>query len=205
MTNFKPTYKKPGDLIRSEDWNAMQDELVALRKYINNMTRSITLTTLESPIGKSNPLSKGVAEELDYGTDVLGLITRQYYSGEGDISEICKFGIIDYADIIYYWAGAIKGDKSTLDVTLEYFDGTIYTSENLFIHELSKLRPKGNNNPWVEYLYSPNQKLWYKYALRNPSPERGIRFVTFRDISPESGVRIANVIQYTTRIWPLER
>jgi hypothetical protein len=200
---FEPNYKKPGDLIRSEEWNTLQDELVVLRKYIENMTRSITLTALESPTGKSRNLKTDVPEEFNYGTDVLGLITSQYVSGEKEIAEICKFGIIDYADVIYYWSGAIKGDQHALEITLEFFDGTIFTSENLFIHEWSKLRPKGNQNPWVEYLYSPNQRLWYKYGLKNPSPEKSIRFITFRDTSPESGVRIANVLQYTTRVAPL--
>lgn len=201
---FQPNYKKPGDLIRSEEWNTLQDELVVLKNYIESMTRSITLTALESPSGKAQNLKTNVSEEFDYGTDVLGLITKQYISGEQETAEICKFGVIDRADILYYWAGAIKGDQQALEITLEFFDGTIFTSESLFIHEWSKLRPKGNYNPWVEYLYSPNQRLWYKYALKNPSPEKSIRFITFRDTSPESGIRIANVLQYTTRIAPLE-
>jgi hypothetical protein len=201
---YKPERKKPGDLIRSEDWNALVDEVIFLRKYIGNMTRSVTLTHLESPSGKSQLLSSGVQEEFNYGTDVLGLITRQFYTTGEEIGEVCKYGLIDYADIIYYWAGAMNGDRKALEITLEYFDGTNYTSDSLLIHEWSKLRPKGKENPWVEYLYSPNQRLWYKYALKNPSPDKGIRFITFRDTSSETGIRIANVLQYVTRIWPLE-
>ncbi len=201
---FKPDYKKPGETIRSEDWNRIQDELVALRKYTSNMTRSTMLTGLESPIGTSQSLSTGENEEFDYGIDVLGLITKQYYLGSGDVGDICRFGITDYADIIYYWSGAANGDKEGLQISLEYFDGSEWTADNLYIHEWSRLRPKGEKNPWTEYLYSPNQHLWYKYALRNPNPEKGIRFISFKDTSPIAGVRIANVMQYVTRLWPLE-
>lgn len=201
---FKPDYKKPGDTIRSDDWNKVQDELVDLRRYIKNMTRTTILTGLESPIGTTQPLSQSDSAEFDYGTSVLGLITRQYYLGSGDVGDICKFGITDYADIIYYWSGAASGDKESLQISLEYFDGTEKTSENLFIHEWSRLRPKGEKNPWNEYLYSPNQRLWYKYPLKNPSPEKAIRFITFKNTSPVAKVRIANVMQYVARIWPLE-
>jgi hypothetical protein len=201
---FKPDYKKPGDTIRSEDWNKVQDELVGLRKYISNMTRSTTLTGLESPTGTSQSLSAGASDEFDYGINVLGLITKQYYLGREDTGTICKFGITDYADVIYYWSGAANGDKECLQISLEYFDGTEWTSENLFIHEWSKLRPKGAKNPWNEYLYSPNQRLWYKYPLRNPSPEKGIRFITFINTSPVAKVRIANVMQNVARVWQLE-
>ena len=200
---FEQTYKKPGDLIKSEEWNEILEELVNLRKYIENMTRSITLTSLISPIGDSQSLSKDVPEEFDYGINVMGLITKQYYVGESETGRICKFGIHDFADIIHYWSGAAKGDIEALRITLEYVDGTIFNSESLFTHEWSNLRPKGDNNPYVEYLQSPNQRLWYKYELENPNPKMGIRYITFEDVSEESAVRIANLLQYVTRVKPL--
>ncbi|MCE8426288.1 MAG: hypothetical protein J5U17_10995 [Candidatus Methanoperedens sp.] len=200
---FEPTYKKPGDLIRSEEWNKIIDELMDLRKYIESMTRSVTLTSLESPVGASCKLSTDAPEDFNYDMDVIGLITKQYYV-EKELGEICRFGIHDSADIIYYWSGATKGDRDALQITLEYVDGSTFNSEKLFIHEWSKLRPKGDKNPYVEYLQSPNQHLWYRYGLRNPSPEKEIRYITFEDVSVESGVRIANVIQYVTRVIPLK-
>jgi len=198
---FEPIYKKPGDLIRSDEWNKIMDELVYLKKYIESMSRSVTLTSLLSPTGISRNLSTDVPEDFNYGIDVMGLITKQYTGGEK--SEICRFGINDYADIIYYWSGAAKGDRELLQIILEYVDGTTFTLENLFIHEWSKLRPKGNKNPYVEYLQSPNQHLWYRYGFENPSPEKEIRHVTFEDISAEKVVRIANIVHYSTRVKPL--
>ncbi len=200
---FEPAYKKPGDLIKSDEWNKIIDELVFLRKYIESMSRNVTLTSLSSPIGISRNLSTDVPEDFNYGIDVMGLITKQYYMGEKETGEICRFGINDSADIIYYWSGAAKGDSESLKITLEYVDGTTFSSEKLFIHEWSKLRPKGNKNPYVEYLQSPNQRLWYRYGFENPGPEKEIRYITFEDISTDSAVRIANVIQYTTRVKPL--
>lgn len=201
--DFEPTYKKPGDLIKSEEWNEILEELIGLRKYIENMTRSVTLSSLISPLGDSKSLSTDVPDKFNYGTDVMGLITKQYYVGETEKGYICKFGIHDFADIIYYWSGAAMGDNEALKISLEYVDGTIFNSENLFIHEWSNLRPKGGNNPYVEYLQSPNQRLWYKYELVNPSPEKGIRYITFEDVSEESAPRIANILQYVTRVKPL--
>lgn len=200
---FEPLYKKHGDLIKSDEWNKIIDELVELRKYIENMTRSVTLTSLLSPTGVSYSLSRDVPDDFNYERDVMGLITRQYYVGAKETGEICTFGINDAADIIYYWSGASKGDVEALQITLEYVDGTSFVSDKMFIHEWSKLRPKGNKNPYVEYLQSPNQRLWYKYAIGNPSPEKEIRYMTFEDISAGSAVRIGNVLHYVTRIKPL--
>jgi hypothetical protein len=200
---FEPTYKKPGDLIKSDEWNKILDEMVELKKYIENMTRSVTLTSLSSPTGVSYSLSRDVPDDFNYDRDVIGLITRQYYVREKETGEICTFGINDFADIIYYWSGAAKGDTQALKVILEYVDGTTFVSEKLFIHEWSKLRPKGNKNPYVEYLQSPNQRLWYRYPLENPSPEKEIRYITFENVSSETAVRIGNVLHYVTRIKPL--
>ncbi|HLB69441.1 MAG: hypothetical protein OIN88_13425 [Candidatus Methanoperedens sp.] len=200
---FEPINKKPGDLIKSDEWNKMIDELVELRKYIDNMTRSVTLTSLASPAGTSYSLSKEVPDDFNYDRDVMGLITRQYYVGAKETGEICTFGINDFADIIYYWSGAARGDSDALKITLEYVDGTTFVSDKLFIHEWSKLRPKGSKNPYVEYLQSPNQRLWYRYAIENPNSDKEIRYITFEDTSPESAVRIGNVLHYVTRIKQL--
>ena len=200
---FEPEYKKPGDLIKSEEWNKILDELIDLRKYIENMTRSVTLTSLASPIGTSYNLSTDVSEDFNYGMDVVGLITKQYYVGEKETGDICRFGIHDFADIIHYWSGATKSSNEAIRITLEFVDGTTFISEKLFIHDWFKLTPKGSKNPYIEYLQSPNQRLWYRYALDNTSPEKEIRYITFEDISPESAVRIANVLHYVTRVKQL--
>ena len=155
---IEPNYKKPGDLIRSEEWNKILDELVSLRSYIEGMTRSATLTSLSSPIGKSYGLGRDAGDDFNY---------------------------------------------EALEVSVEYTDGNIFKSGPLFIHEWSNLRPKGNKNPFIEYLQSPNQHFWYRYSLVNPSPEKEIRYVTFRDTNPECAVRIANILHYTTRVKPL--
>jgi hypothetical protein len=197
---FEPAYKKPGDPIRSDEWNRILDELVALRKYIEDMTRSVTLTGLESPTGTSSRLSKDAPESFDYGMDVMGMITRQYYVKK--MGEICTFGINDFAEAIYYWSGAAKGDTEVLKITLEYVDGKTFSSGKLFINECSRLRPRSEKNPYLEFLQS-SKGVWYRYALRNPSPEKEIRYITFLDDGPEGGLRIADVIQYVTRVMPL--
>jgi hypothetical protein len=182
--DFKLEHKKPGDLIRSEEWNKILDELIDLRKYIENMTRSVILTSLESPTGASCKLSTDALEEFNYGVDVIGLITKQYYS-VNERGEICRFGITDFADIIYYWSGASNGEYDALQITLEYVDNTIFTSEKLYIHKWSELKPKGENNAYIEYLQSINNHLWYRYRFKNPIPEK-------------------KIIQYVTRVMPLE-
>jgi hypothetical protein len=199
---FEPVYKKPADLIRSEEWNKILDELVDLRKTIATTTHSVTLTSLESPFGLSAKLKSEMPEEFNYGMDVLGLITRQYFRADKG-SGICRFGIHDYADILYYWAGASPNGAEALRMTLEYNDGTTFVTENQFIHQLSQLKPKGKKNPYTEYFTSPNQHIWYKYGLINPEPEKIIRHITFEDMTSASTIRIGNVIQYIARVRPL--
>lgn len=200
---FEPVYKKPGDLIRSDEWNKILNELIYLRDFIDSMTRSITLTSLASPIGTSYNLSTGMPDDFNYGTDVIGLITKQYNAGPKEAGEICRFGIHDFADVIYYWSGVAEGNSESLKITLEYVDGTTFESEKLFIHDWSKLKPKGSKNPYLEYLHSPNQRLWYKYGFDHPSPEKGLRYIIFEDVSYGAAVRIANVLHYVTRVKPL--
>ena len=57
--------------------------------------------------------------------------------------------------------------------------------------------------PYAEYLLSPNEKVWYKYALKNPNPNVEVRYVSFKDTNEESAPRIANVIQHVARIRPV--
>lgn len=215
MEKFEPIRKKPGELIRSEDWNKIQedikaelvrlgDEIRSLREYIDSMAKSVTLINLDSPIGLSYRLDEDVPGETgNYATSVLGYITRQWILGRERMDEICRFGVLDFFDLLYYWSGAENGEKVALEITLEYVDGTMHTSSNLFINEWMELMPRGTENPYVEYLLSPNERVWYKYALRNPNPDKEVRYVSFRDINKDTGPRIANVIQHVARIRPI--
>jgi len=215
MEHFEPIRKKPGELIRSEDWNTMQEdiqadllrlaaELRSLREYIDRMAKSVTLINLDSPVGSSYRLNEVVAGEVgDYATSVLGYISRQWILGVGQTGEICRFGVLDFFDLLYYWSGAENGERVTLEITVEYVDGTLYTASDLFVNEWTELMPRNTTNPYAEYLLSPNERVWYKYALRNPNPDKEVRYVSFRDINADAGPRIANVIQHVARIRPI--
>jgi len=215
MPKFEPIKKNPGELIRSEDWNKIQedvqsdlttleDEIKRLKEYIDNMTGSVTLTNMESPIGVSYRLDEEVPGSIgNYSTSVLGYISRMYVMGKENTGDICKFGVLDYFDRLYYWAGADKSDKGTLEITLEYVDGTMYPISNLPIHDWMQLQIKGDKNPYHEYLLSPNERVWYKYAITNPSPDKEVRYISFKDTDEENSPRIANVIQHVARIRPV--
>lgn len=215
MSKFEPIRKKPGELIRSEDWNKIQEEVKAdleklgeelrsLREYIDTMAKSVTLINLDSPVGASYRLNEEVPGEVgNYAISVLGYITKQWVIGLENTGDICRFGILDFFDVLYYWSGARNGGKETLEITLEYVDGTMHTESDLFINESNELRPRGEQNPYVEYLLSPNERVWYKYALRNPRPNIEVRYVSFKDTNEESAPRIANVIQHVARIRPV--
>jgi len=215
MEQFEPIRKKPGELIRSEDWNKMQEDIQAdlirlgaeirsLRDYIDRMAKSVTLINLDSPVGLSYRLDEVVPGETgDYATSVLGYIARQWLLGRGRTGEICRFGVLDFFDLLYYWSGAENGETVTLEITLEYVDGTMHTASNLFINEWTELMPRSTANPYAEYLLSPNERVWYKYPLRNPNPDKEVRYVSFRDINADAGPRIANVIQHVARIRPI--
>ena len=215
MERFEPIRKKPGELIRSEDWNKIQedvkrdldrleDDIQKLRKYVDNMSLSVTLTNMDSPVGSSYGLYEVVPGETgNYAISVLGYITRQWILGRGKKGEICRFGVLDYFDLLYYWSGAENGEKATLEIALEYVDGTTHTVSNLFVNEWTELRPRSKENPYEEYLLSPNERVWYKYSLRNPNPDKEVRYVSFRSIGEDSAPRIANVIQHVARIRPV--
>lgn len=198
-------HRKPTELIRSEDWNKLVDELIELRKYTEQMTRSVTLTNLESPMGRSYSLTGNIPDEYNYGTHVMGLITKQYFLGLTETGEVCSFGIHDYVDNIYYWSGAAQGDKIALQIYFMYNDNEVVRSKELFIHEWSKLRPKGDQNPWTEGFPSPTNRIMYRYGIQNPKPEKMIRFIIFNDINNDCGLRIGNTITYITKIRQLPK
>jgi len=211
MAKFKPIIRNPGDLIASDDWNKMQEDIKSnideldekfdkLKEYIENMLYSVTLVELKSPVGSSYNLDENIRGETEnYGANVVGNITKQWSIGK-EKGVVCRFGIVDAVDIFYYWAGAKDSDKKTLKITIEYIDGDVYSTDELFIHECSELRPKGTENSYVEYLLSPNENVWYKYMLKNPNPEKEVRYISFENTNQNCSLRIGNVIQYLTRI-----
>jgi len=216
MPKFEPIRRKPGELLRSEDWNKLQEDVKAdlemleeeirnLRKYVDNMTQNVTLINLDSPVGTSYNLDEEVPGEAgNYATRVLGYITKQWVLGKEKTGEICRFGILDFFDLIHYWSGAQNGDKKTLAITVEYVDGTIYEATDIFIHECLELRTSGSENPYKEYLLSPNERVWYKYEFKNPNPDKEVRYISFRNINEECTPRIANVVQHIARIRPMK-
>lgn len=126
MERFEPIRKKPGELIRSEDWNKIQEdiqrdldklreEVQNLRKYVDNMSMSVTLTNMDSPVGISYRLDEVVPGETgNYAISTLAYITRQWILEKGKKGEICNFGVLDYFDVLYYWSGAENGIIETL-------------------------------------------------------------------------------------------
>ena len=209
LVSFKPIKKNPGDVIRSEDWNKMQEDIRSDLKrivdYVGKLCETVVYTNIESPTGKSFLLSTTVpGEKASYESPVLGLITKQWVLPGGQTGEICRFGSMTSFDILNYWSGAENGDKKALSITLEYVDGTSQVFNELFLHDRSRLRPTGKDNPYVEYLLSPNDRVWYMYQLENPNPEKEVRYITFKNVYQGCTPRIANVLHFKTRIKPLE-
>lgn len=212
MVEFKPIKKKPGDLIRSEDWNKIQEdilkefekmenEIAELKNILSRFVESIVLVNLESPFGESYPLDQNIpGETSNYGISVLGHITRQWVLPGGKTGLICRFAIMDFFDILYYWSGARNGDREVLEISLEYIDGSTHTISNIYLHEFTSLRPKGTANPYVEYLLSPTEHVWYKYLLRNPYPSKQVKYIFFKNINPQSTPRIGNTLHYLSKL-----
>ena len=54
---------------------------------------------------------------------------------------------------------------------------------------------------------APARRIWSELVFRkrktNPNPDKKIRYITFVDVSEKSSVRIANTIQYLTKLKPL--
>jgi len=215
MPKFKPITRKSGELIRAEDWNNMQEDIRAdiedldgkitqLRQYIDSLNESTTILNPASPTGNSYNLDENVpGEKANYVTTVVGPITRQWALEKGKVGEICKFGLAEYFEALDYWAGAEDGDKKSLEVLFEYLDGTSATVGGLFIHECSRLRPKGSDNPFLEYLLSPNERVWYRYRVKNPNPSKEVFNITFRKTDQACILKIGNVINFKSKMTTL--
>jgi len=210
---FKPIIRKPGDPIRSEDWNIMQDMLLSdmyslkreieeLREYVNNLSETIVLTNLESSVGTSYALDEIVQGESDsYNLKTVGLITKQYVTSVWGIGDICQFGIADRFDILYFWSGAYNGNNNMLDVSLEYVEGDKdeMVGTNLYVNDKSQLSSPTDNNPYQEYIYN-KYGTWYKYKIRNPFPDKEVRYIKFTNINSDTNPRIGNVIRIEKKI-----
>jgi hypothetical protein len=211
MVKFKPIVRKPGEVIRSDEWNKIQEDVLSdlqelegklqtLKDYVDNMEQTQTLLNMLSPVGTSYSLNEIVpGEKMSYESPVVGLLTKQWISPK-DPGVICKYGISSKFESIDFWAGAENGDKKTLELTFEYMDGTNAIVKDLFIHERTKLRPKGNDNPYREYLLAPNENVWYRYKVVNPSPKKSVLTLTFKNAIPECHTRIGNVIHLSLKI-----
>jgi hypothetical protein len=214
MTKFNPIVRKPGEIIRSEDWNKMQEDIQAdiqelehklaiLKDYVDNMEESATMLNVDSYIGKAYNLDEVIpGENSSYETPLVGLVTKQWLRVKGDVGEICRFSLVARLELLDYWSGAENGDQKALEVTFNYIDGTNTVIHDLYVHDKRKLRPKGTQNPYLEYLLSPNEYVWYRYQLVNPNPEREVLSVTFKNTIAECTPRIGNVIHYTSKITP---
>ncbi len=214
MVEFEPIKRKPGEVIRSEDWNKIQEDvkndlddlerkLQVLKDYIDNMQETTTLLNVSSLLGKSYNLDEVVPEETaSYETPIVGLLTKQWVLSKGETGEICRLGIVTHVDSIDYWAGAANGDKKAIEVVFDYMDGTNAVVSDLFVHDRSRLRPKGTDNPYIEYLLSPNEYVWYRYRIGNPNPEKEVLTISFRNTDPECTPRIGNAIHYRSKITP---
>jgi hypothetical protein len=214
LTKFNPILRKPGELIKSEEWNRMQEEIRAdfdelehrldvLKVYMDNMEESATLLNMDSLVGKSYSLDEVIpGEKTSYDAPMVGLLTKQWLVQKGEKGDICRFGVVANLESLDYWSGAEKGDKNTLEVTFNYLDGTSAVISDLYVHDRSKLRPKGAQNPYLEYLLSPNECVWYRYKVINPNPEKEVLSVSFRNIMSDCTPRIGNVIHYRSKIIP---
>jgi hypothetical protein len=214
MPKFNPILRKPGEVIKSEDWNKMQEDirtdieelerrLQALKEYVDSMEESTTILNMDSLVGKSYNLDEVIpGETSSYEASVVGLLTKQWLLPKGEVGDICRFSVVACLESLEYWAGAENGDKNALEVAFNYIDGTNAVVSELFIHDRTKLRPKGKDNPYLEYLLSPNERVWYRYRVANPNPEKEVLAVSFKNTVPECTLRIGNAIHYRSRIIP---
>jgi len=203
MAEFKPLLKKPGDTIRSQDWNDLQEEVRMLRMYVNNLGERLTITGLDSTAGKGYNLNEVVpGENKSYGVKTMGLITKQWVLAVKGVGDIYYFGITDYFEVLYYWSGAENGDKNMLDISLEYIDGTTAKmGSDLYINDRTKLSPP-KDNKYLEFLYSESG-IFYKYQAINPNPEKEVRLVKFKNLNQECNPRLGNVLNLRARLRPI--
>ena len=214
MVEIEPIKRKPGEVIRSEDWNKMQEDIRAdldelerklqnLKDYTDSMQETTTLLNITSLIGTPYNLNEIIpGETASYETAIVGLLTKQWLLEKGKTGEICRFGFVTLLDSIDYWSGAENGDKKALEIVFDYMDGTNAVLSELFVHDRSKLRPKGADNPYLGFLLSPNEYVWYRYRIANPNPEKEVLTISFRSTDPECTPRIGNVIYYKAKITP---
>jgi hypothetical protein len=203
--------KKSSGKVTADEWNSIVDELVDLRAYANNMSRCITL--LSPPSIEGAPLQGlDTSSGLGYGSNakVMGLVSGQYY--RKNKGTICKFGLYDFADAIYYWAAAETPDKM-LRITLNYRptpsdikQGKMPPSysEEVFIHDWKN--PATGNCTFVDQMNSAVGGAYiYEYKIDNPpgNSVRQISDITFED-NKDLGVSVFNAIQYVTKSRPLQ-
>lgn len=214
MTKFSPILRKPGEVIKSEDWNKMQEDirdeieelkrkLEVLKDYIDNMEESTTMLDMNSLVGKSYNLDEVIKDETaSYDASVVGLITKQWLIPKGEVGDICRYSVVAHLNSLEYWSGAENGDKKALQIVFNYMDGTSALISDLFVHDKNELRPKGTENPYLEYLLSPNELVWYRYRVINPNPEKEVLTVSFKKTIVDCTPRIGNVIHYSSKIKP---
>jgi hypothetical protein len=214
MVEFEPIKKNAGEVIRSEDWNKIQEDIKAdleelerklqeLKDYTDGMQETTTLLNVSSLGGTSYDLNEVIRHETtSYESPIIGLLTKQWLLEKGKTGEICKFGVVTHLNSIDYWSGAENGDKKVLEVVFDYIDGTNAVIGGLFVHDRSKLRPKGVDNPYVEYILAPNEYVWYRYRIANPNPQKEVLNISFRCTSPDCTPRIGNVLHYKSKITP---
>jgi len=214
MVKFEPIKRNPGEVIRSEDWNRMQEDirndfaelerkLQVLKDYIDSMEETTTFLNISSLVGKSYNLDEVITgETTSYESPIVGLLTKQWLQEKGETGEICRVSVVSSLDSLDYWSGAENGDKKTLEIVFNYIDGTSAVVRELFVHDRTRLRPKGADNPYIEYLLSPNEHVWYRYRIANPNPEKEVLTVGFSNVNPKCTPRIGNVIHYRAKIIP---
>jgi hypothetical protein len=214
MGKFNPILRKPGEVIKSEDWNQMQEDiqtdieelerkLQVLKDYVDEMEESQTMMNMDSPVGKAYNLNEVVpGETSSYEAPIVGLLTKQWLRSKAEPGDICRFSVVAPIELLDYWAGAENGDKKALEVTFNYIDGTSAVVSDLFVHDRLKLRPKGVENPYIEYLLSPNEHVWYRYRLVNPNSRKEVLSVSFKNVVQGCAPRIGNVIHYRSKIIP---
>jgi hypothetical protein len=214
MAKFNPILKHPGELIRSEDWNKIQQDMLSdieelenklriLKDYVDNMEESATMLNMDSTVGKSYPLDEVMpGESSSYQDSVIGNLSRQWLLQKGAKGDVCKFSIVSLLESLDYWSGAENGNKKALEIIFNYIDGTSAVLSDLYIHDRTKLRSKGTDNPYIEYLLSPNEFVWYRYRVVNPNPQKEVLSINFKNLVENCTPRIGNVIHYRSKIIP---
>jgi hypothetical protein len=208
MTEFKPLIRKPGDTIKAEEWNMIQEglinEIVRLREYIDTLGYTIILTAAESFIGRAYALDEPIQGGYEsFGVKSLGLITKQWVqTSSGDI---CKFGVFERFEYLQFWACADNGDKKTLSISFEYADGSIEKiNDNLFINDKVKLSLSSEENPYIEFISAQiGKEVFYKYQVKNPKPDKAVRYVIFSNVNPACITRIGNVLILKSKVYSL--